>query len=130
MLPPRFFRGQLRIPVNPKLPVVPVTPAPTLVQVPHIPAFPTKPLPRKLTKWERKAEAQRLMAFKYTLDLEHERRYRKGMTILLEEIMEYEKMWGVGFEDERIASGVVGGKKGRSKVGWKDGVDVEHIKRT
>jgi hypothetical protein len=45
----------------------------------------------KLTRTERKARYARLLQFKFTLDQEHERRFRKGMRMLMAYAIDFER---------------------------------------
>ena len=63
---------------------------------PHRPiVMPRTPYPGnpdiKVHKWERKARYQRILQYKYALDQEHERRFRKGMTLLLPYVLDFER---------------------------------------
>jgi hypothetical protein len=111
--PPTYFRGQVRTHIDnhPQSPPIPIASKQIL-----------PPVQRILTKFERKAQFQRLMACKYTLDIEYERRFRKGMSGLIKEIVEFERDWCMGEGVDPI------GVNGLGKVEWKEDVDVEKVK--
>ena len=44
----------------------------------------------RIPKWEKNARWQRLLQYKYALDKEHERRFRRGMSILMDDVVEFE----------------------------------------
>ena len=46
----------------------------------------------KIPKWDRKARYQRLLQYKWTLTQEHERRFRKGMMMIMRELVRFEYM--------------------------------------
>lgn len=67
--------------------------------------LPVSPIPApgmpkiKLTRTERKARYARLLQFKFTLDQEHERRFRKGMRMLMAYAIDFERdnTWVLGY---------------------------------
>ena len=76
-----------------------VDPLPLRTTPPHSPlALPVSPPPLpghpkiKLPKGERKARYQRLLQYKYALDQEHERRFRKGMACLMPRLVAFERV--------------------------------------
>lgn len=49
------------------------------------------PKPAKVPKWQSRQIQQRLLQNKYVLDQEHERRFRKGMALLMADVVRFEE---------------------------------------